>query len=101
MKISEADTWTFHYPDIVPIAIPITVEKLSSTEVLFHFRFGNETGKISLKHSTISQGSFQGNYMIPNLGTNSIVFTVAEQGKKLIGKPEGFHGPMQWTFTRT
>ncbi|WP_041419022.1 hypothetical protein [Simkania negevensis] len=101
MKITNADSWTFVYPDMIPISIPVTVKILSSTEAIFEFTFGKESGKISLHLGTLLNDSFQGNYEIPTLGTNSITFKVAEHGKKLIGKPAGFHGPMQWTFTRT
>jgi hypothetical protein len=101
MKIKDTDQWTFHYPDIVPIEIPVTTNTLSSNEVLFRFPFGNRQGEIALHLNTLKGGTFQGNYKLPCPEmSDSITFTIAEKGKKLIGKPAGFHGPMQWVFTR-
>lgn len=96
MKIKEADQWTVIYPDMIPLQLPVTVQKLSRTEFIFSFPFGQKGVDVA-----INRKSLKGSYIIKDQGlTNSITFTVQNKGKELLGKPQGFHGPMIWTFTK-
>lgn len=96
-------TWTFIYQDILPIETPTTLQITKEGKTTFSIPYGSQGIIITLDGSIADkkEGFIQGTYrIIDDSITGKVTFMIQHKGKKLIGKPEGFHGIKVWEIRR-